>query len=452
MGLFLAAALVVFTIVYFNSTNLLVRQTDETIEAEIRGLDEQYARGGIASLVETVRARSRRPGDGLYFVGDARGRHLVGNLDRVPEATPSAGGWVDFDVFRSAATDNQDAAFAKQAARARVFILAEGVVLLVGRNIQARKEIEAVIETALVWGLVATLVLGVAGGLLAGRRMLRRIDAASAVTREIITGDLTRRLPISGSGDELDRLSATLNDMLARIERLMAGLREVSDNIAHDLRTPLSRIRARAEAAALATGTGQEAREAFEGIVAEADRLLATFAALLAIARLEAGSGRERFETTDLSELLGDLADLYEPAAREAGFAFCTDIAPNVSMAADRELLAQAVVNLIENALRYGIGHDAPALQLALQRRGGRIEITVADTGQGVPVEKREAVLDRFARLDETRSGPGAGLGLSLVRAIAVAHGGSVRLEDNAPGLRATLSFEAKPPAVGAGA
>ena len=429
--------LILFGFIYVNSTAQLIRQTDETIQAEIQGLSEQYASGGIVRLAATVRGRSRRPGDGLYFVGAAGGRYVVGNLDSLPKVRPGADGWLDFSINRSAATDGSNQNFVRHAARARLFRLTEGAVLLVGRDIQARKDIERILEQASIWGLLATLVLGIAGGLLAGHRMLSRVDAAGNVARDIVAGDLTGRLPVSGSGDELDRLSATFNTMLDRIERLMAGLLEVSDNIAHDLRTPLSRIRAEAENAARGAATLAEAKTALSTIIEDIDHLLKVFSALLSIAQLDAGSKCEQFQEIDLSAMLADLGDLYEPVAREAKMAWDTDIEPGVSVAADRSLLAQAVVNLIENALHHG----QDKVCLSLHRRAGHLAITVADRGPGVPVSERSAVLERFVRLDRHRSGPGAGLGLSLARAIAEAHGGSIKLSDNQPGLRATIAL-----------
>jgi signal transduction histidine kinase len=438
-ALFLFAVLILFGFIYVKSTAQLLRQTDETIQAEIQGLSEQYASGGIARLAATVRGRSRRPGDGLYFVGTIGGGYVVGNLDRLPEVQPAADGWLDFTITRPPAPDGKDGSHIRHAARARLFQLAEGAILLVGRDIQARKDIERILEQAAIWGLVATLVLGIAGGLLAGHRMLSRVEAAGNAAREIVMGDLTGRLPLSGSGDELDRLSATFNSMLDRLERLMAGLQEVSDNIAHDLRTPLTRIRAEAENAARSAASLAEAKSALSNVIEETDRLLKTFSALLAIAQLDAGSYREQFQEIDLSAMLADLAELYEPVAREAEIGLDIDIEPGARVAADRSLLAQAVVNLIENALHHG----QAAISISLHRQADQFAITIADRGAGVPVMEQVAVLERFVRLDRHRSGPGAGLGLSLARAIAEAHGGAISLSDNQPGLRATITLPA---------
>jgi len=435
--LFVITAVVVGGFVYARSAALLIRQTDETIEAEIRGLAEQYADGGLRELAATVGGRSRRPGDGLYYLGVPQGRHVAGNLDRLPEVAPDASGWLDFDIQRFDATAGPDGGPAMHAARGRLFRLREGAVLLVGRDIQARRNIEAVIEQALIAGLVVTLVLGLGGGIVAGRRMLHRVDAASAAAREIMSGDLTRRLPDNGTGDELDRLSDTLNRMLDRIEQLLTAMREVTDNVAHDLRTPLTRLRARAEAA-LADDTGSaKAQAALSDIVDEADRLLQVFTSLLAIARIEAGSAGEHLADTDLSALVGDVAELYEPICEQHGIAFEARIASHLRAHADRQLLSQAIANLIENALNHGRpaqGSPTLSLSLSLEDGGDEVLVVVADNGPGIPAARRDDVRRRFYRLDDSRSVPGSGLGLSLVQAVAGAHGGRMSLADTMPG------------------
>jgi signal transduction histidine kinase len=270
-----------------------------------------------------------------------------------------------------------------------------------------------------------------------------------------MAGDLSRRVPLSGSGDELDRLADGLNAMLARIEELLAALREVSDNIAHDLKTPLNRLRNRAEAA-LRSSDAASYREVLAKTIEEADELIKTFNSLLLIARLEAGAVAETMTSVDLASLVGDIAELYEPAAEEAGLTLAVSAEPGLSAVANRELVSQAVANLVDNAIKYSARVGAPAaagaapapsaappleIGIALARVGGSIEIAIADRGPGIAAPDRERALQRFVRLEKSRSRPGAGLGLSLVAAVARMHGGAVRLEDNAPGLRAILSI-----------
>ena len=260
-------------------------------------------------------------------------------------------------------------------------------------------------------------------------------------------GDLAGRLPVSGSGDELDRLAQSLNLMLARIEQLMAGLREVSDNIAHDLKTPLNRLRNRVEEALREPYDEAANRETLERTIEEADGLIKTFNALLSIARLEAGAGGENREKLDLAALVSDVAELYEPVAEERGIALKAEASTPIVIHGDRQLLGQAITNLIDNALKYGAptaegGNGwAPEVGVRAETHDGVAEIIVTDRGPGVPAAERERVLARFVRLEASRSEPGSGLGLSLVAAVARLHGGSLRLEDNEPGLRVVLTL-----------
>jgi signal transduction histidine kinase len=291
-------------------------------------------------------------------------------------------------------------------------------------------------------------LVSIGGGYWVSRKLLTRIDAVSATSRTIMEGDLTGRLPVHGSGDELDRLSESLNLMLARIEQLMAGLREVSDNIAHDLKTPLNRLRNRVEEALREPHGEPVYREALERTIEEADGLIKTFNALLSIARLEAGAGGENREQLDVSELVRDVAELYEPVAEERGILLKAETAPPLVIRADRQLLGQAIANLIDNAIKYGApdaaqenGGAAPEVEVSVGANEGVAEIVVTDRGPGVPEAERERVLNRFVRLEASRCEPGSGLGLSLVAAVARLHGGTLKLEDNAPGLRVVLAL-----------
>jgi signal transduction histidine kinase len=443
LALFSAAAIVAIAYIYWNTTVLLSRQLNQTIDAELKGLAEQYRAGGLEQLVRTVAERSGTPGNSLYLVADSEGRRLAGNLSAVTPELWNSLGPVEFVYRRPAAGGVEN-----RLAFANVFRLPSGYRLIVGRDIEDRRELARMVRSAMLWGLGVMALFGIGGGYWVSRKLLARIDTLSDTTRTIMEGDLTGRLPINGSGDELDRLAESLNLMLARIEQLMAGLREVSDNIAHDLKTPLNRLRNRVEAALREPYGEPVYREALERTIEEADGLIKTFNALLSIARLEAGAGGENRETLDVSALLRDVAELYEPVAEERGLVLKAEAEAPILIRADRQLLGQAIANLIDNAIKYGTTGAAdrraaaePDVEVSTSAKGSMAEIMVTDRGPGVPASDRERVLDRFVRLEASRSEPGSGLGLSLVAAVARLHGGSLRLEDNAPGLRVILAL-----------
>ena len=443
LALFSAAAIVAIVYIYWNTTVLLSRQLNQTIDAELKGLAEQYRAGGLEQLVRTVAERSQTPGNSLYLVADSEGRRLAGNLSAVSPDLWNSLGPVEFVYRRPAAGGVEN-----RLAFANVFRLPSGYRLIVGRDIEDRRELARMVRSAMLLGLGVMAVFGIGGGYWVSRRLLTRIDRLAATTRTIMAGDLAGRLPIAGSGDELDRLSDSLNLMLARIEQLMAGLREVSDNIAHDLKTPLNRLRNRVEAALREPYGEPVYREALERTIEEADGLIKTFNALLSIARIEAGAGGENRETLDVSALLRDVAELYEPVAEERGLVLKAEADAPIFIRADRQLLGQAIANLIDNAIKYGTSEAAPGdagarpeVEVSAEAKGPIAEIVVTDRGPGVPVSDRARVLDRFVRLEASRSEPGSGLGLSLVAAVARLHGGSLSLEDNEPGLRVILAL-----------
>jgi signal transduction histidine kinase len=441
VALFGAAAVVAIFYIYWNTTVLLTRQLHQTIDAELKGLAEQYKAGGRDQLVRIVAERSETPGNSLYLVADAQGHRIAGNLSAVSPELWNSVGPVEF-VYSRPAPGGTEA----RLAFANVFRLPGDYRLIVGRDIEERRELARVIRSVMLWGVGVMALFGLGGGYIVSRNLLARIDAVAATTRTIMEGDLTGRLPVNGSGDELDRLSESLNLMLVRIEQLMAGMREVSDNIAHDLKTPLNRLRNRVEAA-LRESYGEPAyREALERTIEEADGLIKTFNALLSIARLEAGAGGENRDVLDVSALLRELAELYEPVAEERGLVLRAAAAKPILIRADRQLLGQAIANLIDNAIKYGgppgaHGGNGAEIAVEAEAKGGMANIVVTDRGPGVPVAERERVLERFVRLEASRSEPGSGLGLSLVSAVARLHGGRLRLEDNAPGLRVVLSL-----------
>ncbi len=442
LALFSAAGAVAIFFIYWNTTVLLSRQLNQTIEAELTGLAEQYRAGGLDQLVRIVAERSETPGNSLYLVADKDGKQLAGNLSAVSPQLWDSVGPVEFVYSRPASGGVE-----RRLAFANVFRLPGGYRLIVGRDIEDRRELSRLILNTMLWGLGAMALVGIGGGYWVSRKLLTRIDGLAATTRTIMAGDLAGRLPVSGSGDELDRLSQSVNLMLARIEQLMAGLREVSDNIAHDLKTPLNRLRNRVEEALREPQDETAYRDVLERTIEEADGLIKTFNALLSIARLEAGAGGENRDTLDMAALVQDVAELYEPVAEERGIALKAQAADPIIIHGDRQLLGQALANLIDNALKYGApsagaGNGyAPEVDVQADARGGVARIVVSDRGPGVPDTERDRVLSRFVRLEESRSEPGSGLGLSLVAAVARLHGGKLRLEDNEPGLRVVLSL-----------
>ena len=434
LGLFGLAGTGLVFFVFWSTAAFIERQTDATINAEITGLAETYRGRGLRGLSAIIVERSRNQRQSLYLLADARRRPLAGNLDGWPPAETGPGGWLEFRFDRPVAGEIE-----QHDARARHLPLPGGFNLLVGRDVEDRNLVTQRIRRSLTWSLAGILVLGLGGAVLVSLGTQRRLETINRTAREIMAGDLSRRIPASGGGDELARLAANLNTMLDRIERLMTGMRNVSDNIAHDLRTPLNRMRNRIEVALMEENDEAAYREVLERTVAEAAALIDTFNALLAIARAESGLLRREMEALDPAPLLRDVIDLFAPAAEDAGMRIESDLETGLSLRAHRALLSQAVSNLLDNAIKHGAG----TIEVALRRQAGQIEIRVADAGAGIAAADREKVLDRFHRLDASRSSPGSGLGLSLVRAVAGLHDAALSLDDAAPGLAVTLRFAA---------
>ena len=419
---------------------LVDEETRGAIASEAESLLEQYDTGGLRRLGLVLTTRSRAPGGALYLLTDAIGEPLVGNVSQLPPSLTLTSG------FGETRYQGLDGAKSRRAL-ARVYALPNGFRLLVGHDLGDRARIGAVMVRTLSFSLVLFAGLAALGALFVARRVLRRIDAMNVSARALMAGDMTERLPVSGSGDELDRLAAGLNQMLARIGELMGGLREVSDNIAHDLRTPLTRLRNHAEEALRVDGDKEAYRTALTRSIEESDGLIRVFDALLTIARAEAGADRSGVAHVDLGEVVASVAELYEPLAEEKGFALTVDCEPGLALEGRRELIGQALANLIDNALKYGAGaKDRNEIAVTARREGGEVVIEVADRGPGVAADDRERVFDRFVRLESARSRPGSGLGLSLAAAVARLHGGNVRLEDNAPGLKVRLTLPASSP------
>lgn len=435
---FAVSVLGVLVFVYWMSADFVERQTQATLDAEIAGLAEQYAQRGISGLVQIVAARSAGDrGDGmLYLVTDSSGHPLAGNITGWPEGTPVAAGPIAFNVQMKVKGTTQT-----RPAQGALIVIPDGYRLLVARDISDAALYRERIKMTLLWSGLVALVVGLIGGAVMSRNLLRRVEQVNRTAERVMGGNLSDRVPLRGSRDEFDQLAANLNNMLEQIERLMAGMREVSDNIAHDLRTPLARLRARLELSLIGAHDGTQT-EAVRAAIDEADRLLATFNALLNIAEAESGARRNAAEPLDLAQTARAAAELYEPVAEEKGCALKLDVEPGIMIRGDRHLLSQAVANLLDNALKYGGGE----VLLSAHQQDGRAALEVCDTGPGIPEEEREAVFDRFVRLEPSRSTPGNGLGLSLVRAVARLHNGTVALGEvypgsGHPGLKVRLEF-----------
>ncbi|TQI76309.1 signal transduction histidine kinase [Bosea sp. AK1] len=439
-----AAYLVIFALfaafvlgyVAWNAKRLLDDQIRSTIDAEIQGLAEQQRQGGIRRIVNIVERRSRAPGASLYLVTTPVGERIAGNVEAIPPGTLDRTGESEIEYARSSETVDTPSR-----ALVRVFLLPAGFRLLVGRDLEERDRLGIVIRRAAGWSLALVLILGCFASWFVARRVLKRIDGMSETAHGIMEGDLKGRLAITGTGDELDRLALNLNAMLDRIGELMASMQQVTDNIAHDLKTPLTRLRNRAEEALRTAKSPDELRAALDGSIEEADNLIRVFNALLMIARLEAGRVSDNMSELDISEIVSGLAELYEPLAEEAGLSLASDVAPGLKVRGNRELIGQALNNLIDNALKYGAPEQGGDGTVAVSARaiGDQVELSVADHGSGIPEADRGRVFDRFVRLDTSRSKPGFGLGLSLVAGVVRLHGGSLTLEDNAPGLRVVI-------------
>jgi len=430
-----------------NTRRLITEQITRTVTSEVGRLREQYREAGIRGLVLFIDLRSRRPGSNLYLVTTPTGEALAGNVGALAPGALDHPGWVEALYRRIEAPDETE-----HRALVLVVELPGGFRLLVGRDLEERERIYGIIANAGRWSFALVVVLGVAGGFFVSRRVLKRIDAMTDTAHTIMAGDLAGRLPIAGTGDELDRLAENVNAMLERIEALMGGLKEVSDNIAHDLKTPLTRLRNRCEQALRNAKSDGDYRAALESTIAESDELIRTFDALLMIARAESGHARDNMTEFDAAAIARDVGDLYEPVAEQHGLALKVEASLAAPVRGNRELISQALANLIDNAIKYAnpdmTKNGAPAeIVIKAGAEGERITLAVEDRGPGIDGSERGRVVERFVRLEQARSQPGSGLGLSLASAVARLHGGELRLEDNQPGLRCVIALPRAGPA-----
>ena len=445
IGLFALCAALLVIYVTALSERILYTQTRDALKEEVQDITTAYERGGINRLLAIMERRARQPGANLYVIAGPTGEILAGNVASVQPGVFDHEGWTDFPFRYERYNESGDVQ--RHVAAGHVFFLDNSLRVLVGRDLGEPAKLRLLVRQAL---MVALAIMGTGAVIIwfaIGRNALKRIDRVSAASKKIMAGDLSQRLPVSDSGDEFDRLSISLNDMLGRIEKLNEGLRQVSDNIAHDLKTPLTRLRNKA-ADALNEDEEASRKAALEGIITESDQLIRTFNALLMISRVEAGSIAAELSDIDLSAIAADSAELYEPVAEEAGLSLETEIAPGLSVRGNRELVGQAISNLIDNAIKYGAeGERDRKIKVTVAKAGEGVELRVSDSGPGVAEDMREEVVKRFVRLDKSRSKPGTGLGLSLVCAIMALHGGRLELSDTHDddgtdkGLTATMVF-----------
>jgi signal transduction histidine kinase len=416
---------------WWATAGLLDRQTEAAINADAQGLSERWADGGLPALVVTIEDRLAQnvDDDAIYLLADPAMRRIAGNLESWPPMVTSTGMLMELSVMRAGM---------RSLANVQRYDLPGGYHLLIGRDVQVRAQLRKMLTDALLWAGVVVLLMATAGAMVIRNLFRRTLANISATSVAIAGGDFAQRVRLRGRGDEFDQIAEVINDMLDRIVRLMDGVRQVSNAIAHDLRTPITRARTRLEDAALHAETPDDLRAAIERATADLDGIVGVFQALLRIAEIEAGSRRSLFARLDLVPLLAEVADLYGAVAEERGIALQVEVAAVVPAFGDRAMLQQAIANLVDNAVKFS--PDGGTVRLVASC-STMVFVAVEDQGPGIPPSEREKATNRFYRGETARSTPGSGLGLSLVQAVAFLHGGTLRLEDNRPGLRAVLSL-----------
>ena len=431
LALFAVSAVVLGVTVFLVARSALEQQVAGRILTESSFLQDEFRTGGQARLLALVRTRGRGASALDYLVQDQAGTHLAGEMPTTGGLRP---GWSTIAVALAEEDDGRS-----EQVRAYAVDLGGGLLLAVGDDLGRIGDVEAAVASALLWTVGLAALLGIGGGAWISRAFLARVDAIARTAEAIIDGDLARRIPLHGAGDDLDRLAGTLNHMLDRIGALMESLRQVGNDVAHDLRTPLSRLYQRLEDARLHADSVPQYQTAVDAACAEAELLLETFSALLRIAQLEGGSPRTAFADVDLSAIAETVIDAYRPDAEELGHSLVSDIAPAVAFNGDQELLTQMLANLVENALRHTPSGTCITIRLHPTAIGARL--VVEDDGPGVAPADLAHLTERFFRGDRSRSTAGNGLGLSLVAAVAELHRARLCLENREPGLRVTLDL-----------
>jgi signal transduction histidine kinase len=432
-ALFVVSSLLLVGFLWWRTALYLDREIDAVIIADGQAIADRLRDFGLPGAVETINERVAQTGDehAIYLLVDPTLVPVAGNLQAWPLAVGSSPGWYQIDLARNGRL---------YATRALVVGLPGGYHLLVGRDVQDRVEVRALIVAGLGWSSLAALGLAVLGGFLIRRAVLRRVETINRTASAIVQGDFSRRVPTRGSSDEFDQLVRTINAMLEQIERLVEGVRNASNVVAHDLRTPLAELRARLEALIRARPSAGTTYDEIHNAVADIDRIIKIFNALLRLAEIDSGVRRSGFRSVDLSEMTNEVAELYGPLAEEKGLALKVDVPPGITVRGDPELLAQAVGNLVDNAIKYAPRQGNVLLHVAPGRED-QVLIEVADNGPGIPQPERSRVTERFYREHRDAGTEGVGLGLSIVEAVARLHGGALSFSDNGPGLVVSLTL-----------
>ncbi len=426
----LSALALAFSI-WYSTVGLLERQVQIAIRNDATALSDHFEVGGMASLVAAINERlaDNIDGDVIYLLVDPLGNRVAGNFSAWPNGLNQTSTWYELPTVLHGS---------HSVALLRAFALPGGSQLLVGRDVTSRAQLRHLLQVGLLWAMAIMFALGLLGAVVIRSMFRRMIQDISHTTRAISRGDLSRRVNISGNGDEFDELADNINDMLDRIARLMDGVRQVSNSIAHDLRTPITRARARLEDAALHAHRPEDLRSAIERATIDLDAIIAVFQALLRIAEIEAGSRRSAFAELDLVPLLTDIDELYYDVAEERGLRLETHFAGPLHFWGDRELMQQAITNLLDNALKFSA--PGTTISFTAKEEDTVISIAVGDRGPGLSAGDRERATERFFRAESARNTPGSGLGLALVAAVAQNHSGTLRLLDNHPGLLAIIT------------
>lgn len=430
--LFAVSSLVLVGFLWWRTTVYLNQEIDAVILADAQAIADQLANFGVPGAIEAIDQRVARAGDerAIYLLANPMLGRVAGNLQAWPLAVGSSPGWHALELVRDGKLRTTKALFLS---------LPDGFRLLVGRDVQERQEIRSVILGALGWACAGALVLAILGGLLLRRTLVRRVETINRTAGAIVAGDLSRRVPTQGSSDEFDLIAQAINAMLGQIESLVDGIRNATNAVAHDLRTPLAELRARLESLMRARPPADVAFAEIQQAVSDIDRVIAVFNALLRLAEIESGARRSAFRAFDLSDAAVEVAELYAPLAEEKRIAVAVEAPPGMVVNGDPDLLAQAIGNLVDNAIKYAPRGGRVSLSIAPDG-ADRISATVADNGPGIAAAEKPRVTEPFYRGDRSTGTEGTGLGLSMIEAVARLHGGRLAMTDNNPGLVVQLS------------